>query len=88
MVQIEITVGQGLSRIVQIDPEELTLGFLEDMEEAQANGKWSALIPVFATMLGLTRDELRNVTVRQFKAIGEALQAAGKAAGTIPNENG
>ena len=82
MISISITVGDtDYDRT--IDPEALTLGFLEDIEKAQESGKWRDLIPAIAGMLDLPRDAVRHVSIAQFKQIAQALQAAG----TVPNES-
>lgn len=84
MIRLEIDIGQG-PRAITIDPEEITLGFLEDIEEAQATNKWRPMRLAFASLLKLTDAESRAITVRQFKAIGAALNAAVEDQSTIPN---
>lgn len=81
---LEIDIGQG-SRTVAIDPEDITLGFLEDMEEAQATGKWAPMRRAFGGLLGLSDTESRAITLRQFKQIGAALGESVKEQATIPN---
>lgn len=82
MITFEIDIGQG-PRTISFDPEQITLGFLEDMEQAQETGKWRDLRPVIAELLGLTAAESRAITVRQFKGIAEAMRQA--TAEPIPN---
>lgn len=82
MITITIEAG-GETYARTIDPEALTLGFLEDIEVAQESGKWRDLIPAIATLLDLPRPAVRQISVAQFKQIGQAIQEAG----TVPNAN-
>lgn len=76
-VQIEITIGaETLTRTV--DPDALSLGFLEDMEAAQESKRWRDLIPAIAGLLNLTREQTRHVSIGQFKQITAALNSAGQ----------
>jgi hypothetical protein len=80
MITITITTGgETLER--HVDPDAITLGFLEDIEKAQDSGKWRDLIPAIGTLLGLTREQTRDVSVAQFRDIASAIQQAG----TVPN---
>lgn len=82
MIKLTIeTGGETLERA--IDPDALTLGFLEDIEKAQESGKWRDLIPAIGTMLGLTHTQTRDVSIAQFKLIAESIQQAG----AIPNDS-
>jgi len=88
IVTLEITIGKGeaaTTRTITIDPDELTLGFNEDVQAAQESGKWSDLNQMTAEMLGLTHAEVRQITNRQFKQVMQALAEASKEATTIPN---
>jgi len=79
---IEFTFGKGeraVTRAVDFDPEDITLGFLEDIEAAQDTGKWTPIRDAIASLLGLSRDESRQITMRQFKQIGEAIRQASEA---------
>ena len=82
MISISITAG-GTDYDRTIDPEALTLGFLEDIEKAQESGKWRDLIPAISMLLDLPREAVREVSIAQFKQISQALQAAG----AVPNES-
>jgi hypothetical protein len=84
MIILEIDIGQGPRRI-EIDPEDITLGFLEDLEEAQATNKWAPIRTAVASLLSLSREESRAITMRQFKEIGAALQNATTEQTAIPN---
>ena len=87
MITLTITL-HGAERAISIDPDELPLGFFEDAEEAQETGKFRPLIRAYGEMLGLTPAEMRVLTVRQFRAISEALRDAGAEATAIPNASG
>ena len=79
-MQIEITVDIGAGpRSITFDPENITLGFLEDLEEAQASNKWGPLRRAIASLLGFTDAESRAITMRQFRAIASALGESAKA---------
>lgn len=81
---IEISVG-GAARAVTIEPDDLPLGFFADVEEAQETGKFRPIMSAYGQMLGFTRDEMRALTVKQFRAIAQAVNSAGKEAATVPN---
>jgi hypothetical protein len=70
-----ITVG-GAERVVTIDPDDLPLSFFEDIEEAQATGKFTPIIKAYGAAFGLTDAERRSLTVRQFKALAEGIKEA------------
>lgn len=87
-VKFDITIGKGeqqYTKTVVIDPEELTLGFNEQLEEAQETKRWKAIIPVFAEFLGLTNDEVRAITNKQFVQMMKAVKDSTEEATTIPN---
>lgn len=84
MIQLEIDIGAG-ARLITIDPEDITLGFLEDMEEAQATNKYKPMRTALCSLLKLTPDEGRALTMRQFKQIGTALNEAATEQNAIPN---
>ena len=82
MITLTITAA-GAEHERTIDPEALTLGFLEDIEKAQESGKWRDLIPAIGLLLDLPREAVREVSIAQFKLIAGALQQAGQ----VPNES-
>ena len=84
MVTFEIDIGAG-PREVTIDPKRITLGFLEDLEIAQATGKWAPLISAISGLLQLTHAEAREITFEQFGHIGEAMRASMQDKAAIPN---
>ncbi len=85
VITLEIDIGAGPRQVV-IDPENITLGFLEDMEEAQATSKYKPMRTALCSLLRLSDEEGRALTMRQFKQIGQALNDAAKAQSTVPNE--
>ena len=60
----------------QIDTDDMTIGFYEDLESAQTSGKMKDFVPVIAGMLGLDRDEVRQITLGQWKTIAESFSRA------------
>lgn len=87
-VKFDITIGKGeqqYTKTVTIDPDEITLGFQEDLEAAQESKRWKVLLPVFEELLGLTHDEARAITNKQFREMATAMQDATKEATTVPN---
>lgn len=82
-VDITVDIGQG-ERTITFDPEDITLGFLEDLEEAQASNKWGPLTRAIGSLLKLSRDEQRAITMRQFRQIAEALRTSTEQANADP----
>lgn len=70
-----ITVN-GAERTITIDPDELPMSFFEDLEEAQATSRPTLIIRAVAAACGLTNEERRALTVRQFKQLSEAIKEA------------
>ena len=91
MIRFEITIGKGRAahtRVVEFDPQDMTLGFLEDMDLIQSEGtanKNALLRGAVADLLGLSRDESRALTLRQFNELGAALKQAGDEQQALPN---
>jgi hypothetical protein len=88
MVTIEITLGKGerqrtLTRV--IDPEELPLGTIEDIENIESAVRMSDVLPLLMGVFDLTRAEVREITMKQFKEICASLVAATNEATTVPN---
>ena len=73
MAIITLTINETLR---QIDTDDMTIGFYEDLESAQTSGKMRDFIPVIAGMLGLDRDEVRQITLGQWKTIAESFSRA------------
>lgn len=88
MITLEISFGKGdkaTTRTITIDPEGITLGFLEDLEAAQETRKWAPIKSAICELLDLTADEGRQITMRQFKALSVAMQGAATEQTAIPN---
>lgn len=86
MVRLTITLN-GAERAVAIDPDELPMGFFEDVEEAQDSKKIAPIMRAYGTMLGFTHDEVRSMTRKQFNDIARAVFAAAQEATAVPNES-
>jgi len=67
-----------------IDPDKLTIGFMEDMEEAQTSGKFSAMITVYADLFGVDRAIMRKMTLAEFRAVTDKIIKAV----SVPNASG
>lgn len=74
--ELTVSVGDQPSRTITVDPDNLTLGLLEDIQEAQETGKWKVMNTCLAGFLGLTREEIRSITNKQFREISAALLSA------------
>lgn len=72
-INITVDIGQG-PRTIAFDPENITLGFLEDLEEAQETNRWGPLARALGTLLNFSREEQRALTMKQFRQIAAALQ--------------
>lgn len=84
MITITIDIGNGPRDII-VDHEQLTIGFLEDMEDAAKTGDWKDTKNAIAKFLKLSNDEMRSLTIKQFKDITSVLLSASTEE-TIPNE--
>lgn len=87
-ITLEITIGKGeaqQARTIVIDPDELPLGFNEDLESAIESNKWRELNRVLAEFIGLAHAEVRQMTNRQFREVMTAIGEAAKEATTSPN---
>jgi hypothetical protein len=73
MALLNVTIN-GTER--QIDTDDLTIGFYEDLEQAQATGKMRDFIPVLAAMLQIDRAEVREITLKQWKEIASSFERA------------
>lgn len=76
--------SEGENVTFTIDPDRLTIGFMEDMEEAQASGKFSAMITVYAELFGVDRAVMRTMTMTEFRAVTDKIIKAV----SVPNANG
>jgi len=88
LFRLTIRVGRGADqheREIVIDPDELSMGTLEDLETMGSAAKWSDIRPVIVELLGLTTEEFRALTRKQFMQIAAALSGSVAEATTIPN---
>ncbi len=79
VVSITLTIGKGdaaHTRTITIDPDEVPLGFHEDVEAIDDKSRWKDLLQILADLLGLTHEEMRAVTNRQFREITTAIEEA------------
>ena len=76
VVQIDVTLSDGTEKNYTFDPDEVTLGFLEDLEHAQETKKLRDIMPIIAQFLGMSRDEARQIKNRDWQAIQHAMVAA------------
>lgn len=86
--RLTITIGKGeaqRTREITIDPDDVPLGVLEDLETAQETRAWKDIRTAIGGFLELTDEEFRAITASQFMQIASALQQAVKDATTIPN---
>lgn len=85
---LTITIGKGdaaRERIVSIDPEEIPMGVLEDLETLGTARDWKSIRPLISELFGLSKDEFRAMTAGQFMQIAKALPMAVSDATAIPN---
>lgn len=88
---ITITIGKGENareRTISIDPEDVPMGILEDLEAVSISSDkpdWKTLRSIMKDLFGLTNEEFRAVTVKQFIQIATALMGAVSSAVAIPN---
>ncbi len=85
---LDITIGKGdeaHTRTISIDPDEIPMGVLEDLEEFASVGDWKGRRRVISELFGLTKDEFRQMTVGQFVQIANALPSAISQATDVPN---
>ena len=86
--KMTITLGKGENareREISIDPDDMPMGILEDLEAIGTSRKWSDIRPIISELFGLTNEEFRAITTKQFIQISAALQGAVSDAATIPN---
>ena len=86
--KITITIGKGeqaKERVVSIDPDEIPMGVLEDLESLGDVKKWKEIRPIICGLLDLSEEEYRAMTRAQFTQIAAALSGAVGEATTIPN---
>jgi len=83
VVKVTIDIGQG-PRELTIDTKKMKLGFYDDLEEATENNSFRPIMRAYGAFLGLTREEMREMTLEQFERIAVAIKDSASAA-KIPN---
>jgi hypothetical protein len=86
--KLTITIGKGdaaREREISIDPNEIPMGVLEDLEELGNAKDWKSIRPIISELFGLSKDEFRAMTAGQFVQIAAALPTAITEATAIPN---
>lgn len=76
VLDITVTLTDGAERRYTFDPDDVTLGFLEDLERAQESQKLRDIMPIIAGFLGMTRDEARQIKNKDWQRIQAAMVAA------------
>ena len=69
--------------VFTVNPDRITIGFMEDMETAQASGKFGAMIDVYAELFDVDRDMVRKMTLSEFRSVTEKIIKAV----SVPNGN-
>ncbi len=86
--RLTITIGKGTDareREISIDPDDIPMGVLEDLEALGTARDWKSIRPLIQELFGLSKDEFRAMTAGQFMQIAQALPAAITQATDIPN---
>ncbi len=86
--KLTITIGKGEAareREISIDPDDIPMGVLEDLETLGTARDWKSIRPIIQDLFGLSKEEFRAMTAGQFMQIAAALPSAISDATTIPN---
>ncbi len=86
--KLTITIGKGDAaheREISIDPDDIPMGVLEDLETLGTARDWKSIRPIIQDLFGLSKDEFRAMTAGQFMQIAAALPNAISQATDIPN---
>ena len=86
--RLTITIGKGDAaheREISIDPDDIPMGVLEDLETLGTARDWKSIRPIIQELFGLSKDEFRSMTAGQFMQIAQALPSAINQATDIPN---
>ena len=86
--KLTITIGKGdaaREREIAIDPEDIPMGVLEDLETLGESRDWKSIRPIIQDLFGLSKEEFRSMTAGQFMQIAAALPSAISDATAIPN---
>lgn len=88
LFKLTITIGTGEAareREISIDPEQIPMGVLEDLEDLGSARNWKSIRPIISELFGLSQAEFRAMTAGQFMQIAQALPSAISEAAAIPN---
>ena len=86
--KLTITIGKGEDaheREISIDPDDIPMGVLEDLETLGSVRDWKSIRPIIQDLFGLSKEEFRSMTAGQFMQIAAALPGAINQATDIPN---
>jgi len=86
--RLTITIGKGddaREREISIDPDNVPMGVLEDLETLGTARDWKSIRPIIQDLFGLSKEEFRSMTAGQFMQIAAALPSAISDATAIPN---
>jgi len=86
--RLTITIGKGEAareREISLDPGDISMGLLEDLQSASSAGDMGSMKPIISELFGLTNEEYRALTIKQFIEIAAAIPRAVNEASTIPN---
>lgn len=86
--KLTITIGKGdeaHEREISIDPDDIPMGVLEDLETLGTARDWKQIRPIIQELFGISKDEFRAMTAGQFMQIAAALPSAISDATAIPN---
>ncbi len=86
--KLTIQIGKGEAaheREISIDPDDIPMGVLEDLETLGTARDWKSIRPIIQELFGLSQDEFRAMTAGQFMQIAQALPSAISQATDIPN---
>ncbi len=86
--KLTITIGKGddaREREISIDPDDIPMGVLEDLETLGDAKDWKSIRPIIQDLFGLSKEEFRAMTAGQFMQIASALPSAISDATAIPN---
>ncbi len=86
--KLTIQIGKGDAaheREIAIDPDDIPMGVLEDLETLGTARDWKSIRPIIQDLFGLSKEEFRAMTAGQFMQIASALPSAISQATDIPN---
>lgn len=87
--KLTITIGKGEAareREITLDPMDVPMGILDDLDGLGDSKDWKSIRPIMQDLFGLTNEEFRSMTAKQFIEVATALRGAVGDATTIPND--